>query len=155
MKKQSYVNTKVIHEIPFKVLRNCWRDNDLHLEKESYRILASTLWKQNVAELAMRLKGHGIFEQVQHPRTPTITIPTIATTSNARAYDYPRGTYGSFQPVPPRIDHVALQQNRLPTQQWTNNQAGNNNDAGGTGCGPVLIIIICLLLGAWYWSSKH
>lgn len=152
MKKESYVNTKTIHEIPFEVLRNCWRDNDLHLEKESYRILASGLWNQNVAELARRLKGHGIFEEVQvhQPR-----IPTIATTSNTRTYDYPHGTYGSFQPVPPRIDHVALQQNRLPTQQWTTVQARNNVDASGTGCGPVLIIIICLFLGAWYWSSKH
>ncbi|KAH7153863.1 hypothetical protein DER46DRAFT_389504 [Fusarium sp. MPI-SDFR-AT-0072] len=64
MKKQSYVNIKDIHEIPFEALRSCWRDNDLHLETMSYQILTSELWKQNLGELASRLKGHGIFERV-------------------------------------------------------------------------------------------
>ncbi|CAH0053841.1 unnamed protein product [Clonostachys solani] len=67
MKKQSYVNTKNIHEIPFAILRTCWQDGDFHLESESYRTLTSVLWKQNVAELTTRLRGHGIFEPVRQP----------------------------------------------------------------------------------------
>ncbi|KAF5672099.1 hypothetical protein FCIRC_8517 [Fusarium circinatum] len=63
MKKNSYVNIKDIHEIPFAALRSCWRDNDLHLETSSYQVLTSELWKRNLGELAVRLRGHGIFEQ--------------------------------------------------------------------------------------------
>lgn len=66
MKKNSYVNIKDIHEIPFVALRSCWRDNDLHLETTSYQVLASELWKRNLGDLAVRLKGHGIFERVAH-----------------------------------------------------------------------------------------
>ncbi|KAG7429229.1 hypothetical protein Forpi1262_v009392 [Fusarium oxysporum f. sp. raphani] len=77
MKKQSYVNTKNIHEIPFIALRSCWRDGDLHLERESVRLLASELWKQNVAELSVRLKGHGIFERVAQSAYNELPVPVF------------------------------------------------------------------------------
>ncbi|RFN41757.1 glycosyl hydrolase [Fusarium flagelliforme] len=78
MKKQSYVNTKNIYEIPFIALRPCWRDGDLHLEKESVRLLASELWKQNVAELSIRLEGHGIFERVAQSAYNELPVPAFA-----------------------------------------------------------------------------
>jgi hypothetical protein len=78
MKKQSYVNTKNVHEIPYTALRSCWRDGDLHLEKESVRLLASELWKQNVAELSIRLQGHGIFERVAQSAYKELPVPAFA-----------------------------------------------------------------------------
>lgn len=63
MKKQSYVNAKDIHKIPFAILRHCWRDNDLHLEDSSYQMLVSELWQQNIAQLRIQLQGHGIFQR--------------------------------------------------------------------------------------------
>ena len=151
-----------------------------------YRILASELWEQNITELVIRLKGHGIFEKVHpsayveipvpifgrgvnrhrvqelgygarcigasgspprlasygtfirgstaatHPR-----VPTTATPSNARAYDYPRRIYGGYQPVSSRLDAVALRQGRYPTEQWTNNGV-IMIWTGRTGCWPLL-----------------
>lgn len=78
MKKQSYVNTKNIYEIPFIALRPCWREGDLHLEKESVRLLASELWKQNVAELSIRLQGHGIFERAAQSVYNELPVPAFA-----------------------------------------------------------------------------
>jgi hypothetical protein len=77
MKKQSYVNTKNIHEIPYIALRPCWRDGDLHLEKESVRLLVSELWKQSVSELSIRLKGHGIFERVAQSAYNELPVPAF------------------------------------------------------------------------------
>uniref|UniRef100_A0A8H7TT21 Uncharacterized protein n=1 Tax=Bionectria ochroleuca TaxID=29856 RepID=A0A8H7TT21_BIOOC len=77
MKKPSYVNIKNIHEIPFKILRECWQDDDFHLESKSYGTLIKVLWKQNVAELDIRLRGHGIFERVHQStrvETPRSTL---------------------------------------------------------------------------------
>lgn len=67
MKKQSYVNFKEMHEIPFTVLRPCWRDYDLHLDRVSYKMLAVELWKNNVGELSIQLRGHGISEHTAQP----------------------------------------------------------------------------------------
>lgn len=60
MKKQSYVNTKDIHEIPLSILQPFWHDSDLHLKKESYQKLVIALFQQNVAKLAIKLEDHGL-----------------------------------------------------------------------------------------------
>ncbi|OBS15186.1 hypothetical protein FPOA_13928 [Fusarium poae] len=67
MKKESYVNIKEIYEIPFGVLRPCWRDSHLHLDRASYQILTAELWKNNIGELGYMLRRHGILEQVTRP----------------------------------------------------------------------------------------
>jgi hypothetical protein len=76
MKKQSYINFKELYEIPFTVLRPCWRDSDLHLEKASYQILTAELWKRNVGELGVTLSGHGILEQTAQPAYGQVPVPT-------------------------------------------------------------------------------
>ncbi|KAF5964972.1 hypothetical protein FBULB1_12479 [Fusarium bulbicola] len=104
MKKNSYVNIKNIHEIPFVALRSCWRDNDLHLETISYQVLTSGLWKRNLGELAIRLKGHGIFERVAQSTYSEIPVPVRVShkgltrgTSFARTSSPPlSATYGTF-----------------------------------------------------------
>ncbi|KAF5707420.1 hypothetical protein FMUND_11091 [Fusarium mundagurra] len=104
MKKNSYVNVKDIHEIPFVALRSCWRDNDLHLETTSYQILTSELWKQNLEELAVRLRGHGIFERVAQSAYSEVPVPVRVShqslgrdTSIARASSSPlSASYGTF-----------------------------------------------------------
>jgi hypothetical protein len=93
MKKKSYVNIKDIHEIPFVALRSCWRDNDLHFETMSYQILASELWKRNLGELAVRLKGHGIFERVAHSAYGEVPVPvSVSHTNQGLAQGRGRGT---------------------------------------------------------------
>lgn len=84
MKKQSYVNTKKVHEIPFVILRTCWQDDDFHLESQSYQTLTSVLWKQNVAELTIRLRGHGIFERVHQSTHVKIPRSTLSRSTNER-----------------------------------------------------------------------
>ncbi|CAH0023665.1 unnamed protein product [Clonostachys rhizophaga] len=77
MKKQSYVNIQNIHEVPFDILRECWHDDDFYLESKSYGTLIKVLWKQNVAELDVRLRGHGIFERMHQStrvETPRSTL---------------------------------------------------------------------------------
>ncbi|KAF4499941.1 hypothetical protein FAGAP_3942 [Fusarium agapanthi] len=110
MKKNSYVNIKDIHEIPFAALRSCWRENDLHLETISYQILTSELWKRNLGELAVRLKGHGIFERVVHSAYSEVPVPVRVSptdqgltqglghdTSFARTPSFPlSASYGTF-----------------------------------------------------------
>ncbi|KAF5602510.1 hypothetical protein FPCIR_1851 [Fusarium pseudocircinatum] len=104
MKKNSYVNIKDIHEIPFIALRPCWRDNDLHLETTSYQILTSELWKQNLGELAVRLKDHGIFEQVGQSAYSEVPVPVRVShqslgrdTNFARTSSSPlSASYGTF-----------------------------------------------------------
>ncbi|KAH6964881.1 hypothetical protein EDB82DRAFT_511172 [Fusarium venenatum] len=76
MKKQSYVNFKEMHEIPFTVLRPCWRDNDLHLDRVSYKMLVVEFWKNNVGELTVELRGHGILEHTAQPTYVHVPIPT-------------------------------------------------------------------------------
>ncbi|KAF5972526.1 hypothetical protein FCOIX_9320 [Fusarium coicis] len=73
--KNSYVNIKDVHEIPFVALRSCWRDNDLLLETTSYQILTSELWKRNLGDLVIRLDGHGIFERSGQSASSEVPVP--------------------------------------------------------------------------------
>ncbi|RBR19403.1 hypothetical protein FVER53590_29378 [Fusarium verticillioides] len=108
MKKNSYVNIKDIHEIPFVALRSCWRDNDLHLETTSYQILTSELWKRNLGDLVIRLDGHGIFERSGQSASSEVPVPVRAShqslrrdTSFARTSSSPlSASYGTFTQNP-------------------------------------------------------
>lgn len=82
MKKPSYVNAQNIHEVPFAILRPCWQDDYLYLEKQSYQLLVSRLWKNDVTALAIRLKGHGIFEPVREPLPAENHVSTLNHGSN-------------------------------------------------------------------------
>jgi hypothetical protein len=114
MKKQSYINFKELYEIPFTVLRPCWRDSDLHLEKASYQILTAELWKRNVGELGVTLSGHGILEQTSQPVYGQVPVPTssyplpnyyqhpVYGTTSTGMYDPPISeSYETFAQTPP------------------------------------------------------
>ncbi|VUC36376.1 unnamed protein product [Clonostachys rosea] len=139
MRKLSYVNTKKVHEVPFEILRLCWQDADFHLESESYRILTAVLWKQNVAELTIRLKGHGIFERVPQPTHIEIPRSTMNRRADERRHHdlrYSGGhigassrvdSYGTFMNGPteaalPGVYH-------LPVTRGSNNIASQQNSS--------------------------
>jgi hypothetical protein len=84
MKKPSYVNTRTVHIIPVAILRPCWQGYDFHLDKESYNLLKITIWREDVAKLAVQLKGHGIFEHVHQPAHVQMPAPTLGCSSNRR-----------------------------------------------------------------------
>jgi hypothetical protein len=84
MKKPSYVNTRTVHIIPVAILRPCWQGYDFHLDKESYNLLKITIWREDVAKLAVQLKGHGIFEHVHQPAHVRVPAPILGCSSNRR-----------------------------------------------------------------------